>query len=194
MFGQVESLLVADEAFAVSDMLCSFTGRKIDFVYVHSVGVGVRSPVSWWNITVSPSSELPKSYHIAVKLSCLVKPLFPLPPGLLLPIREGSSSHHDGKLLGYSSLEGVYQDAVIINSTACLGQLESSGVFIKVSIELVHAEGVDGLAGSVFDILRDEGFLKGFAYFFEGFLQVGDGQVGQFHVPSLGEGGSSSFA
>ena len=107
VFGQVASLLVADEAFAVSDMLRSFTRRKIDFVYVHSVGVGVRSPVSWWNITVFPFSELPKSYHIAVKLSCLVKPLFLLPPGLLLPIREGSGSHHDGKLLGYSSLEGV---------------------------------------------------------------------------------------
>ena len=30
VFGRVTSLLVADEAFAVAHMLCSFTGREID--------------------------------------------------------------------------------------------------------------------------------------------------------------------
>ena len=74
-----------------------------------------------------------------VELSCLVKPLFPLPTSLFLSIREGSSSHHDSELLGYSSLEGAYQDTIVIDSAAHLGQFEGSGILVKVSIELVHA-------------------------------------------------------
>ena len=167
VFGQVASLLVADEAFLVPYVLCSFTGREIDFVNIHGIEIGVSNSSSWQDITVSSSSEFPELYHIVVKLSCLVKPLFLFPTSLCLSVREGSSSHHDGELLGYSSLEGVYQDAVIIHSTACLGQFKSDGVLVEVSIELVHTEGINSLAGSVLDVLWDEGFFKGFAYFLE---------------------------
>ena len=178
VFGQVASLLVADKALAVSDMLHFFTGREIDLVHVHGIGIWVRGSVSWRNITVSSSSEFPELYYVLVGLSCLVKPLLPLPAGPFLPIREGSSGHHDSELLGNPSLEGVHEDAVIVNSTAHLGQFKGSGVFIEVSIELVHAEGVDDLAGSVFDILQDEGLFKSFAYLFEGLFQISNDQVG----------------
>ena len=77
-------------------------------------GIGGSSTV-----TISPSSEFPESYHVSVELSCLVKPLFPLPASLFLSIREDGSSHHNGKLLGDSPLQGVYQNAVIINSAVC---------------------------------------------------------------------------
>ena len=77
--------------------------------------------VSQRNITVSSSSEFPESYHISVKLSCLVKPLFPFLTGPFLAVREGGSSHHDGELLGYSSLESIHKDAIIIDSAARLG-------------------------------------------------------------------------
>ena len=163
MLGQVASLPVADEALAVSDVLRSFAGREIDLIHVHGVGIGARGLASWRNIAVSPSLEFPKLYHVLVKLSCLVEPLFPLPSHFLLSIRESSGSHHDGKLLGYSLLEGIYQDAVVIYSTTCLSQLESSGVLIKVSIELVHTEGINGLVGSVFQVFWDESFFKGLA-------------------------------
>ena len=165
MFGQVASLLVADEALAISNVLHSFTRGEVDLIHIHSIGIGVRISVSQRYIAVSSSSEFPELYHVLVKLSCLVKPLFPFPAGLFLPIREGGGSHHDGELLGYSSLEGVYQDAVIVDSTVFLGQFESGGVLVEVSIELVHAEGIDSLAGSVLKVFWDEGFLKGFAYF-----------------------------
>ena len=163
MFGQVASLLMADEAFSISHMLCSFNGREIDLVYIHCIGIRASGPASQRDIAISPSSEFPQSYHISVKLSCLIEPLFPLPAGLFLTIREGSSGHHDGELLGYSSLEGVHKDAVVINSAMCLGQFEGSGVFIEVSIELVHTEGIDGLLGSILDILWNKGFFKGLA-------------------------------
>ena len=159
---------MADEALVVPDVLRSFTGGEIDLVYVHSIRVGTRGSASRWNIAVPSSSGFPKLYHVVIELSCFVKPLFPLPTSL--PIREGGSSHHDSELLGYSSLEGIHEDAVIINSTLCLGQFESSGVLVKVSIELVHAEGIDGLVSLIFEVLRDEGLFKGFAYLFEGFL------------------------
>ena len=123
----------------------------------------IRSDPHTITITVSPSSEFPELYYILVELSCFVEPLFPLPASLFLPIREGSGGHHDGKLLGYSSLEGVYQNAVIIDSAVCLGQFESSGVFVEVSIELIHAEGIDGLVGSILDVLWDKGFFEGLA-------------------------------
>ena len=127
MFGQVTSFLVTDEALSVPHVLCPFTGREIDLVYyIHGVGVTGRSGVSFgvlsqWDIAISPTSEFSESYHILVKLSCLVKPLFPFPTSLFLSGREGGGGHHDSKSIGYSSLEGVHEDAVIINSTVCLG-------------------------------------------------------------------------
>ena len=163
VFGQVTSFLVANEAFVVPHVLCSFTGREIDFIHVHCVGVRTSGPVSWWDITVSSSLEFPELHHISVKLSCFVKQLFLFPTSLFLAGREGSGGHHDGKLLGYPSLEGVHQDAVIIDSTVCLGQFKGGGVLVEVSIELVHTERIDSLAGLILDIFWDEGFLKGFA-------------------------------
>ena len=100
------SLLVADEALSVSDVLHSFIQRKVDLVYVHGVRIQSRGLASRRDVTVSPSSELPQSYHISVEFSCLTKPLFPLPTGL--PVGESGRSHHDSELLGYSSLESVY--------------------------------------------------------------------------------------
>ena len=47
------------------------------------------------------------------------------------------------------------------------GQFKSGGVLVKVSIELVHTEGINSLAGSVLDVLQDEGFFEGFADFLE---------------------------
>ena len=153
MFGRSTSLLVADEAFVISDVLCSFTGGEVYLVYVHGIGIPGRSGGSWilsrWDVTVSPTSKFPESYHISVELSCLIKPLFPFPASLFLSIREGSSGHHDSKLIDYSSLEGVYEDAVEIDSTVCLSQFEGGGIFVKVPIEHVHVEGIDGLASSV---------------------------------------------
>ena len=55
-------------------------------------------------------------------------------------------------------------------------------------------QGIDGLAGLIFDILQDEGFHKCLAEFVEGLLQFWHCCVYQFHVPLFGEGGSSSFA
>ena len=128
---------MADEAFVVSHVPCSFTGREIDLIHVHHIGVRASGSVSQWNIAVSPSLEFPELYHISVKLSCFVEPLFPLPAGLFLTVREGSGSHHDGELLGYSSLEGIHEDTIVIDSAACLGQFKGGGVLIEVSIELV---------------------------------------------------------
>ena len=154
---------MADEAFMVPHVLHSFTGREIDFVHIHCVGIGASSLVSQQDVAISSSSEFPESYHISVKLSCLVKPLLPLPASLFPPIGEGDCCHHYGKLLGYPSLEGVHQDAVIVDSTVCLGQFKGGGVLVEVSMELVHAEGIESLVGSVFDILWDEGFFEGLA-------------------------------
>ena len=155
---------MADKALAVPYVLRPLTGREVDPVYIHSIGVRMGGSASRQNITVSPSLEFPESYHISVELSCFVKPLFPLPASLFLPVREGGGGYHDGKLLGYSSLEGVfYKNAVVIDSAACLGQFESGGVFVEVSIELVHAEGIDSLAGSILDVFWDKGFFEGLA-------------------------------
>ena len=106
VFGRVTSLFVADEAHPVSDVLRSFTRRKIDLVYVHSVRIWPRGSASQWDITVSSSSEFPELYYISVEFPSFIKPLFPFPTSL--PIREGGGSHHDGELLGYSSLKGVH--------------------------------------------------------------------------------------
>ena len=185
MLGQVASLLVTDEAFSIPNMLCSFAGREIDFVHVHGIGIRASSSLSWQDVTVSPSSEFPESYHISVKLSCFVEPLFPFPTSLFLTVREGGGDHHNGELLGYSSLEGIHEDAVIINSTMHLGQFKSGGALVEVTIELVHAEGIDSLAGSVLDILQNEGFLEGFAYLFESLFRVWDDRVGQLEALSF---------
>ena len=192
VFRRVASLFVADEAFSVSDVLRSFARREIDFVYIHSIGIWSRGSASRQDVAVSPSSEFPKSYHVSVEFPSFIKPLFPLPTSL--SIREGGSSHHDSELVGYPSLEGIHQDAVIVDPTACLGQLEGSGVFIKVLFELVHAERIDSLAGSVFKIFWYKGFFKSFAQLFKGLFRVGNPGVGQLHIPSFGEGGPSSFA
>ena len=119
VFGRVASLLMADETPSVSDVFCPFARREIDLIYIHSIGIRSRGSTSWGNVAVSSSSEFPESYHISVEFPSFVKPLFPLPTSL--SIREGSGSHHDGKLLGYSSLEGVYQDAVVVYSAMHLG-------------------------------------------------------------------------
>ena len=158
VFGRVTSLLVADEALSVPDVLSSFTRRKVNLVYIHSIGIRTRGLASRRDVAVSSSSEFPESYYISVEFPSLIKPLFPPPTSL--SIGEDGGSHHDSKLLGYSPLEGVYQDAIIIDSAVCLGQFKGSGVLIKVSIELIHAEGIDGLAGSVFKILQDKGFFE----------------------------------
>ena len=50
------------------------------------------------------------------------------------------------------------------------------------------------MAGSVLEILWDEGFFEGFAHLFESLFRVRDDRVGQFHVPSFGKGGTPSFA
>ena len=119
VFGQVASLFVADDALSVSDVLRSFTRREIDFVYVHGIGVRSGGSVCGRDVAVSSSLEFPESYHVSGKFPSFVKPLFPFPTSLC--IREGGGSHHDGKLLGHSPLEGVHQDAVIVNSATCLG-------------------------------------------------------------------------
>ena len=75
---------MADEAFAVPDVLRSFTGREIDLIHVHSIGVGARGLVGWWNIAVFPSLELPELYHIAIEFSCFIEPLFPLLHSILV--------------------------------------------------------------------------------------------------------------
>ena len=72
VLGRVASFLVADEALSVSDVLCSFTGREINLVYVHSVGIRSRSSSSWWDVTVSSSLKFPKSYHVSVEFSGFV--------------------------------------------------------------------------------------------------------------------------
>ena len=185
MFGHMASLLVTDEALSVSDVLRFFTRREIDFVNVHSIQIRARGSAGQQDITISSSSEFLESYYIAVKLSCFVEPLFPFPTSLFLTVREGGSDHHNGELLGYSSLEGIHEDAVIINSTMHLGQFKSGGALVEVTIELVHAEGIDSLAGSVLDILQNEGFLEGFAYLFESLFRVWDDWVGQLEAPSF---------
>ena len=147
----MSSLLVADETLAVAHMFSPFTGREVDLVDVHDIGIsGGTSDFHWLGLLdiACPSSlEFPESYHISVKLSCLIEPLFTFPSSLFLSSREGSSSHHNSKLIGYPLLEGVNQNAVEIDSTTHLSQSESSGVLVKVSVELVHGQGIDSLAG-----------------------------------------------
>ena len=56
VFGRMTSFLVADEAFAISDMFRLIARGEIDFVYVHGVWVDLRGPESRRNIAVSSSS------------------------------------------------------------------------------------------------------------------------------------------
>ena len=90
---------MTDETFAVTHMFSSFTGREIDPVNVHGVGVSGGTSkfhhLGGWNIAVASSSELPESYHILIELSCLIEPLFPFPAHLFLSFEEGSGSHHN---------------------------------------------------------------------------------------------------
>ena len=72
MFGQVASLLVADETFSVSDMFHPIAWREIDFVYVHSVWVSLRVSASRRDVTVSSSSEFPESHHVSIEFPGLV--------------------------------------------------------------------------------------------------------------------------
>ena len=136
------SYFVTDEAFVVSHMLRSLTWREIGLVHIHGIRVIGRlsssGGLSWGNVAISPTPEFPESYHISVKLSCLVEPFFQFPAHLLLSIGEGSSSHHDSELVGHPSLESIHEDTVNVDSAACLGQLEGSGVFIKVPFKLIH--------------------------------------------------------
>ena len=131
---------MTDEAFVVLHMLRSFTGREIDLVDVHSIGVPRWSSdpgcLSQWNEAVSPTLEFSELYHVSVELSCLIKPLFPFPGGL--SVRRSHSSHHDSELVGYPSLKGVHRDAIEVNSAACLGQSEGGGILVEVTVELVH--------------------------------------------------------
>ena len=106
MFGQVASLLMANEAFSVPDVLHSFARREIDLVYIHGIGIRSRGSASRRDVAVPSSSEFPESYHILVEFPRFVKPLFPPPTSL--SIRKGGSSHHNSELLGYPLLEGVH--------------------------------------------------------------------------------------
>ena len=102
VFGRMASFFVADEALAISDMLCSITRGEIDFVYVHGVRVDLWGSASWGNVTVPPSSKSSKSYHISIELPGLAQPLFPFPSGLSIwEVLRGlrnliSSSAHSG--------------------------------------------------------------------------------------------------
>ena len=100
------SLLVADEALSVLNVFCPFCQRKVDLVYVHSIRIWLRGSAHQQDVAVSSSLELSESYHISVEFPCFIKPQFPLPTSL--PIGEGGGGHHDGELLGNSSLEGIY--------------------------------------------------------------------------------------
>ena len=73
-----------------------------------------------------------------------------------------------------------------------LGKFEGYGIFVEVSIELFHGEGVNVLACSVCDISGNEGFFKGDVEFVNHSLQVRYARVGKLHVPAFGEGTSSS--
>ena len=105
MFGRMSSLFVTDEAFVVSHILCSFSGREIDPVHIHGVGVPGRSGIpcclGWKDIAISSAPELSEPYHISVELSCLIEPLFPLPASLVLSPREGSSMLHGLRNQGF---------------------------------------------------------------------------------------------
>ena len=116
--------IVADEAFAVPHMLGSFSRREIDPVYLHSIGVPVRTCHPWLgllDVAVSSSSELPESYHISIELPGFIQPLLPFPSSLFLAHGKSSGSHHSCQLVGDSSLEGVHQDVAGLDTAMHLG-------------------------------------------------------------------------
>ena len=91
VFRRVASLLVADKALSVSNVLRSFVWAEIDLVYVHGVRVQSRGSASRQDVAVPSSSEFPESHYILVEFSGFVKPLLPLPTSL--PIGEGGSCY-----------------------------------------------------------------------------------------------------
>ena len=60
-------------------------------------------------------------------------------------------------------MKGVYQNAVQVDSTAHLGKSKGRCILVEVSLELFHGEGVDFLAGSVFQTLWYEGVTRSVA-------------------------------
>ena len=103
MLGQVASLFVTDEALVVSHVLGPVSGREVDPINIHGIGIpsrlGGSCHLSQGSVTVPSAPELPESYHILVELSCLFKLLFTFPACFLLPFQECGGVHHDGKLL-----------------------------------------------------------------------------------------------
>ena len=88
MLGQVASLLMANEALAILHVLCSFTGREIDLVNTHGIGISGWSAsfhsLSQRDGAISSTLKLPEPHHILVELSSLIEPLFPFPACLVL--------------------------------------------------------------------------------------------------------------
>ena len=80
-----------------------------------------------------------------------------------------------------------------MDSTLSLGEFEGYGVLVKVSIELVHGEGVNILLCLVLDILQDKGFFKGSTEFVKGYFCIRYEQIDELHVLSFGEGTCSSL-
>ena len=112
VFGCMASYFVANEAFAVVHVLCLFTWWEVDLVNIHGIGVlwGWASgpcQLGLLDVAVTSSSELPKSYHIAVEFSCFIKLLLPLPSCFLLSFGKRSCSQHDSQLVGDPLLKGI---------------------------------------------------------------------------------------
>ena len=64
---------MADEALSVPDVLCSFIWRKVDFVYIHGIGIQSRGSVSQWDVAVSSFSEFPKSHYVPIEFPSFIK-------------------------------------------------------------------------------------------------------------------------
>ena len=128
---------------------------SLSFASVHGIWIVHRvrsSPASLivpWNETVPSLAYILDADHVLVKLSCFVKPLLPLPSGVFLPRWKGCRSHHGGQLLSDPPLlKSINEDCICLDSTVSLGESESCGVLVKVTMAVsCHGEGVDGLAG-----------------------------------------------
>ena len=159
--GQV-AFSVADRAQQGFPGLTFFTG---DGVYIH--GVRIFGLFYWSSCQqdearfTASSLDITKSDIVPVKFSCLIKPLCSSPSGLFLASRQSGSGHHEGQWIGDTSLQGVNQQVIIMDFTSSLYEFEGYGVLIKVSIKLVHGEGVNILVSSVYYVSRDKGFFKG---------------------------------
>ena len=119
------------ETFIFLHMVSSFIRGETYPVNVHCIQIRdwfllpEESPFQWrtpGDDVVIPPSDFSKSYDIPVEFPCLIKPLFPPPSSLFLAQGKSGSSHHYSQLVGDSSLKGVYQDAVQVNSATCLGK------------------------------------------------------------------------